>query len=76
LEGQNLGTVFKQNGSIQIEKACLALRADRPLLNIELSASQNGIEILKPVYLAGQYASRQDNDVDILYHWVLRRPLS
>jgi hypothetical protein len=49
-EGQNLGTVLKQNESIQIEKACLALTADQPLLNIELSASQNRTDILKPVY--------------------------
>jgi hypothetical protein len=76
LEGQNLGTVLKQNGSIQIEKACLALRTDRTSLNIELSASQNGIEVLKPVDLAGQYACRQDSGVNILCHWVLRRPLS
>jgi hypothetical protein len=49
-EGQNLGTVSKQNGSIQIEKACIALRADRPLLNTEVSVSENSPEILKPVY--------------------------
>jgi hypothetical protein len=48
-EDQNLGTVWKYKRSIWTEKACIALRAERPLVNFELNVPQNSTEILKPV---------------------------
>jgi hypothetical protein len=45
-----------------MEKACIALRAERSLVNFELTIPQNGTKILKPVEIKSNRRRREGHD--------------